>query len=100
MALPIANGTYTFLVKHTEHPDIPGGTLQAEIVDDRITLVSKPGASVFLAGVVEEGRLQWHASSGRWIIGDSEADASAPDAGGCSDGPSVIDLKQRIYWTC
>lgn len=20
--------------------------------------------------------------------------------GGCSDGPEVIDLEERIYWTC
>ena len=29
--------------------------------------------------------------------------ASSPVAeavGGCSDGPEVVDLEKRIYWTC
>ena len=27
-------------------------------------------------------------------------DAGADEVGGCSDGPTVIDLVARIYWTC
>lgn len=42
----------------------------------------------------------WHAASGQWIVGYEPGDAAAPCLGGCSDGPAVIDLEKRIYWTC
>ena len=42
----------------------------------------------------------WHSASGQWIIGQSPADKAAAEVGGCSDGPPVIDLTARIFWTC
>ena len=42
----------------------------------------------------------WHAESEQWIIGRKEEDRSLRDVGGCSGGPRVIDLRNRVYWTC
>lgn len=36
----------------------------------------------------------------QWVIVRSEADRHATEVGGCSDGPEVVDLQQKIYWTC
>ena len=37
------------------------------------------------------------------LAGQAEAvyfPRTATEVGGCSDGPEVVDLKKRIYWTC
>lgn len=97
---PVSDGPYTFGVAFAEHPNRTGGSLNVQVQGRHIRLTSPPGSSVFPPGVVDEGTLLWHAATGQWIIGQSEADAEAPAVGGCSDGPAVVDLKERIYWTC
>lgn len=77
-----------------------GGELAAEIRGHHIKLINHSASSAFPEGVVEEGDLLWHASSGQWIVAETAADADATDVGGCSDGPAVIDLERKIYWTC
>ncbi len=42
----------------------------------------------------------WHEQSQQWIIGNKATDTKITDVGGCSEGPEVVDLKQRVYWTC
>ena len=42
----------------------------------------------------------WHPASKRWIIGEKPSDRSLQEVGGCSDGPEVVDLVRKIYWTC
>lgn len=32
--------------------------------------------------------------------GQYPSDADAPQVGGCSEGPDVVDLVRKIYWTC
>ena len=54
----------------------------------------------FSRGVIAEGELTWHARSRQWIIGVESADKDADEVGGCSDGPEVVDLVARVYWTC
>lgn len=97
---PIAEGSYRFLVRFAEHENLTGGYLDAVVQGRRIRLTSKPDSSVFPAGLVEEGLLLWHPASKQWIIGQSEADAEAAEVGGCTDGPFVVDLEQRVFWTC
>jgi hypothetical protein len=46
-----------------------------------------------------QGILKKH-KSGAWIISESAGDENAPEIGGCSDGPYVIELKNRKFWTC
>lgn len=74
--------------------------LIAEISDDYIELTNADSDAVFSFGLVEKGTLVWHAASHQWIIGLSEEDRNASDVGGCSDGPSVVDLVELVYWTC
>jgi len=98
---PIADGRYKFVVKLAEQPNVPGGELDAEVSGRNIRLTSKPNSSVFPAGlVVEEGILLWHAASRQWIIAHSESDAEITEVGGCTGGPFVVDLEQKILWTC
>jgi hypothetical protein len=98
--IPIASGQYVFEHRFAEHPTIPSIRLQVTIAGERIVVVNPAAADPFPAGTLAEGQLMWHAGSRQWIIGDAPADASAPDVGGCSDGPEVVDLANRIYWTC
>lgn len=100
MSPPIAQGQHTFVVRFEEHPDMTGGHLDAEVRDGHIRLTSKPDSSVFPAGLVEEGVLVWHAASKQWIIGQTETESELAEVGGCSDGPFVVDLEQKIFWTC
>ena len=96
----LPSGDYTFEHRFAEHPTIPSVALVARIDAGHITLVNEDASGVFDVGVVAEGTLMWHARSGRWIIAQQPSDREAIEVGGCSDGPEVIDLQQRIYWTC
>jgi hypothetical protein len=97
---PIAEGHYIFLVRFAEHRNMMGGQVEVEIRGGHILVTSKPNASVFPAGVVDEGILLWHATSKQWIIGENKADADIAEVGGCSDGPYVVDLERKVFWTC
>ena len=99
-ALPIAPGVYRFEQRFTEQPSMPGTELKATIDGRRIQLVNVGNSRVFPLGVIEDGVLLWHARSRQWIIGSVPGDARAEEVGGCSDGPAVVDLVARIYWTC
>ncbi len=97
---PLPNGDYVFTHRFAEHPDIPSIKMAVQIRGRHVTVINNDRTDVFPAGLIEEGELMWHASSLQWIIGTNPSDAEAPDVGGCSDGPSVIDLQRRVYWTC
>jgi len=98
--LPLSTGDYVFAHRFAEHPDIPSTEFAVQIRGDQVTVTNSGSADVFPHGLIEGGTLMWHARSAQWIIGTDPTDADAPDVGGCSDGPSVIDLQRRIYWTC
>ena len=98
--IPLPTGRYEFHVRYTEHPSTPGPKLIAEIVDNHIELINVDSDDVFPFGVIASGTLMWHETSQRWIIGHGEDDLKAPFVGGCSDGPDVVDLVERIWWTC
>jgi hypothetical protein len=98
--LPMKSGEYGFSHKYTEHPNMVSVRLTAEIEGNHIRLINNDKSDVFPKGVVEEGILMWHEKSKQWIIGSDKNDVLAKEVGGCSDGPSVVDLAERIYWTC
>ena len=79
---------------------MPSITLTAKISGHRIKLINNSQSNVFPKGVIASGKLMWHSSSSQWIIGNSKSDQFAKEAGGCSDGPEVVDLQLKIYWTC
>jgi hypothetical protein len=98
--VPLATGRYEFQHRFAEHPDIQSIKLIAEVIDDNIVLTNADSDRVFNFGVIEQGTLMWHARTQQWIVGNSEEDRNAEHVGGCSDGPSVIDLVELVYWTC
>jgi hypothetical protein len=97
---PLRDGDYSFTHRFAEHPNMPSIHLLAQIRGRQITFVNNDKADVFPMGVIAQGVLTWHAASRQWIVGTGPESASAPDVGGCSDGPEVVDLEKRIYWTC
>lgn len=98
--LPIRSGLYAFQHKFAEQPEAPSIRLLAQISGRHIVLINEAQSSVFPKGVIAEGNLMWHAKSGQWIISQSPLDRLADEVGGCSDGPEVVDLEHRVYWTC
>lgn len=98
--LPLKPGRYTFQHRFAEHPGMNSIKLTAKISGDHIVLVNRTRSEAFPKGVVSEGTLMWHAASKQWIIGKQASDRLAEEVGGCTDGPEVVDLKKKIYWTC
>jgi hypothetical protein len=99
-ALPLMSGKYTFHHRFSEQPQVKSITLIANIKGRHIELINQTNSAVFPLGTIAEGTLIWHKASKQWIIGDNTADAKAEWVGGCSDGPEVIDLINKTYWTC
>jgi hypothetical protein len=96
----IDDGEYLFKHRFAEQPNMESINLIAIVAGTAITLTNKDRAGVFPLGVIEEGELFWHKGSGQWIIVSSPEDKVAKDVGGCSAGPAVINLDERVYWTC
>lgn len=49
--------------------------------------------------IIIEGILLKH-KSGKWIIGEMEADRNVEEVGGCSGGPTPINFKSKIIEWC
>jgi hypothetical protein len=98
--IPLADGQYVFQHRFAEQPTIPSINLNVTIDGDKIILINPTASDPFPAGVIEQGQLMWHAASKSWIIGHADSDKTAPEVGGCSDGPEVVDLSAKVYWTC
>lgn len=98
-SLPLQDGQYTFTHQYAEQPNMPSIKLVAVIEKGNITLTNNAESSVFPQGVVEAGALEWHVSQ-QWIITSSPTDINEEEVGGCSGGPTVVDLEKLIYWTC
>lgn len=98
--LPLPSGKYVFQHKFAEHPDMQSISLSAVISGKRIVVRNEVEDGTFPKGVLTDGTLMWHEKSKQWFIGFSPEDQQAKDVGSCSDGPEVVDLQKRIYWTC
>ena len=98
--VPLASGQYTFQHRYAEHPTMPSMRVTVTIRGTHLTVTNPVAADPFPAGDIAEGQLMWHGASAQWIISEDDADRLAQDVGGCSDGPEVVDLEQKIYWTC
>jgi hypothetical protein len=96
----IRSGEYTFHHRFYEQPNIPSIAITAKISGRHIVLINSSQSDVFPLGVIAEGTLMWHGASKQWIIGHDRSDGAAKEVGGCSDGPEVVDLQQKVYWTC
>jgi hypothetical protein len=98
--LHIRDGEHAFRHRSAEHPNLSAHPLVARITGTRLVLVNRKPSSVLPLGVVAEGDLMWNAASKQWILGNDSVDRTAEEVGGCSDGPEVVDLRRRVYWTC
>ncbi len=96
----IQSGQYTFQHKFAEQPNMESISVTAKIDGRHIVLINESDSDVFPKGVIAEGTLMWHQASKQWIIGHNNSDRLATEVGGCSDGPEVVDLTNKIYWTC
>jgi hypothetical protein len=98
--LPIRSGQYRFQHHYAEQPNLQSIPLVAKISGHHIVLINQVQSEVFPKGIIAQGTLMWHAKSKQWIIGEDKSDRYINDIGGCSDGPEVVDLERKIYWTC
>lgn len=98
--VPLEPGRHVFQHRFAEHPGLASIPVEVRLEGRRVTVVNPVASDPFPAGVLAEGALMFHAGSGQWIIGREPADAQAPEVGGCSDGPEVLDLEAKVYWTC
>lgn len=78
------------------------GSIKLEVMIDnpKIVVRSNEESKIWSTGTIEEGELFFHKSSQKWIIIHSYEDKNALEIGGCTDGPTVVDLINKIYWTC
>ena len=98
-----ADGTYTYRMAYDEWRGAPlGSTCLVEINGDKVRILhdGEGNSSKKKGDVLDEGILMKHEPTGHWIIGHSPEDAQATELGGCSDGPTIIDVVNRIYLSC
>ena len=98
--LPLPPGRYTFEHRFAEQPRLPHAKVLVIIRKRTIQVINTQAHPPFPKGVIAQGRLVWNQPTGQWIIGEGAGDRTATEVGGCSDGPEVVDLVKRIYWTC
>lgn len=70
------------------------------IIGDSIKVYNDGSIPGKIGKIMEEGIIRIHTSSGKTIISHDSKDVNSKEIGGCSDGPTVIDLKKKIIWFC
>ena len=96
------DGSYTYSIAFAEwNGQSLGATCTVIIKGDSIKVLhnGKGNLTGKKGDVFDEGIIMKH-KSGKWIIGHSPIDKNAKEIGGCSDGPSVIDFKNKKFWSC
>jgi hypothetical protein len=97
------SGTYTYSIAWAEWGGKTlGATCTVIIKGDSIKVIhnGNPNVTGKKGHIFAEGIIMKHKKTGKWIIGSSNEDRDAKEIGGCSDGPAVIDFKQRKFWSC
>ena len=97
------NGTYTYSIAFAEwNGKSLGSTCTVIIKGDSIKVIhnGKSNLTGKKGDIIDQGIIMKHTKSGKWIIGQSVKDKNAKEIGGCSDGPSIIDFKQKKFWSC
>lgn len=88
-----ASGEYVYDVSFSEYQGASmGKTVKVLIIGDAVTVI-------FEGNEVDNGKMMKH-KTGVWIIGAKESDKELDEIGGCTDGPSIIDFKNKKYWMC
>ncbi|HXB45107.1 MAG TPA: hypothetical protein VNV85_13660 [Puia sp.] len=97
------DGTYTYKIAFTEWQGKSlGATCTVIIKGDSIKIIhnGKGNLTGNRGDIIDQGMIMKHTKSGKWIIGHNARDKEAKQIGGCSGGPSVIDFKRKIFWSC
>ncbi len=96
------NGTYTYKIAYAEwNGRSMGSTCTVVIKGDSIKVIHNgSNVSGTKGEIFDEGIIMKHKKTGKWIIGHSRKDADAKEIGGCSEGPTIIDFKNKKWWTC
>ncbi len=97
------NGIYTYSIVFEEwNGKSLGATCWVKIKGDSIKIIHKGRGN--LTGkkgeVMDEGIIMKHKKTGKWIIAHSPNDIHAIEIGGCGSGPTIIDFKNKKWWTC
>ncbi|MEO8711275.1 MAG: hypothetical protein ABI405_04080 [Parafilimonas sp.] len=97
------DGIYTYSIAFEEWQGKSlGATCTVIIKGDSIKIMNdgKGNLSGKKGDIIDEGIIMKNTRTCKWIIGHSLKDKDAKDIGGCSEGPSVIDFKNKIFWSC
>lgn len=95
------SGIYTYKVAFAEWQGRSlGATCTVKIKGDSITIINNGSLSGKKGDIIDAGIIMKHKKSGRWIIAHHKNDIYAEDIGGCSNGPTIIDFKRKIFETC
>ncbi|MGQ0738242.1 MAG: hypothetical protein ACT4OJ_04205 [Bacteroidota bacterium] len=99
----LKNGTYTYAIAFAELGGKSlGATCTVRIKGDSIQIIHN--GKINLSGrkgeIMDEGIIMKHKRTGKWIIARSPKDIYAKEIGGCGEGPSIIDFKNKRWWTC
>lgn len=96
------SGVYEYDMAYAEHMGQSLGVkLTIDILGDSIRVIYNGVGSISakIGTVLDEGILMRH-KSGVWIVGHKPEDANTDEYGGCSDGPMIIDFKNKRFWMC
>ena len=96
-------GQYTYAVAFNEWSGKSlGATCTVQIKGDSIKIIhnGKGNLTGRKGEIMDEGIIMKHKLSGKWIIAHSPNDIYAKEIGGCGTGPTVIDFKNKKWWTC
>jgi len=96
------NGVYTYDVAFAEWGGKSlGATVLIKIKGDSIYVIHNGGNLSGKKGdLLDSGIIMKHRKTGKWIIGHHPKDKDLEDLNECADRPSVIDFKNKKYWSC
>ena len=97
------NGTYTYSIAFAEwRGKSLGESCKVIIKGDSIKIIhnGKGNLTGKKGDILDQGIIMKHNKTGKWIIGHNIKDKDAKEIGGCSQGPSVIDFKRKMFWSC
>jgi hypothetical protein len=97
------DGTYTYSIAFEEwNGKSLGATCTVRIKGDSIQIIHNTDKNLTgkQGDIIDEGIIMKHKKTGKWIIAHSPKDIYAKEVGGCGSGPSVIDFKNKKWWSC
>lgn len=97
------DGTYTYAIAFDEwQGKSMGATCTVVIKGDSIQVIhnGKGKLTGKKGDILDKGIILKHKRTGKWIIGRSLQDRDAPEIGGCGSGPTIIEFKNKKWWSC